>query len=273
MQVARAEPVPPHPAYVLAEPRRLDVTTAQVQPPHLVDDEAAQGRVGRVEEAALGLQVLQRQVVDRVEVAAIRVTGIGLGQQDVDRVPVGQERVLPVLPELTSGDGLDHPVHLDLVPGPVQLDQRQPVHLGGRGPEPGRGGEKLAQPGRVADGPGMIQAQFHGDRLGREERAEVEQVHGVGGQQRGRHRPRGRDRRGEFRGLLAEQPVRVLLEAAEIAVHAMTGLGQVGGGVLDRDGQMSQRLGQASRLADTAFVLAGRARGPRRGGLPGGAGS
>ena len=58
-EVIRAEPFPPHPQRVLAEPHRLDVPAAQVQSPYLVDDEAPQGRIGRVEEVALGLQMLQ----------------------------------------------------------------------------------------------------------------------------------------------------------------------------------------------------------------------
>ena len=47
----------------------------------------------------------------------------------------------------------------------------------------------------------------------------------------------------------------VLLKAAEVAVHAMAGLGQVGGGVLDGYGQMTQCPGQPSRLADAPLVL------------------
>ena len=60
MQVLPAEPFLPHPVDVLAEPGRLDVTSAEVQPSYLVDDEAPQGGVGCMEEVALGLQVLQR---------------------------------------------------------------------------------------------------------------------------------------------------------------------------------------------------------------------
>ena len=79
---------------------------------------------------------------------------------------------------------------------------------------------------------------------------------------------------GNLRELLAEQPVGVLREPGEVVVDALAGLGQVGGGVLDGDGQMTQRLGQPSRLADPPLVLV-RGEPPvhAEGRVPGGAGS
>ena len=83
-----AEPVPPHLQRILSELHRLDVAAAQVQSPHLVDDQAAQGRVGGVEEAAIGLKMLQGQVIDRVVATAVRVTRVGFGEQGIDGRPV-----------------------------------------------------------------------------------------------------------------------------------------------------------------------------------------
>ena len=139
LEILRTEPLPPHLKGVLPEPGRLGMAAAQLQPPHLVDDEAAQRRIAGVQEAAIGLEVLQRQVVGGVVGGPVRVTRVRLGQQGVRGRPVRQERVVPVLLQLSPRHGLDDPVHLDLVTGPVHLDQGQPVHLAGCGAEPRRG--------------------------------------------------------------------------------------------------------------------------------------
>ena len=199
VQVILAQPFPPHLQRVVAEPDGLDMPATQVQPPHLIDDETAQSRIGRVQEVVLGLQVLQGQIVDRVVAAPVGVARVGFGQQDVDRGPVGQERPGPVLPELAPGDELDDPVHLDLVPGSVHLDQRQPVHLDRRRTDPLRRGEKLTQTRRFADRRRVLEEQLYRDRLGGEERAQVEQMLGVLGQQRSRQGPGRRDRDGRVR--------------------------------------------------------------------------
>ena len=59
LEVLRTEPLPPDLEGILSEPGRLGMAAAQLQPPHLVDDEAAQLRIARVQEAAIGLEVLQ----------------------------------------------------------------------------------------------------------------------------------------------------------------------------------------------------------------------
>ena len=80
---------------LLPEPGRLGMAAAQVQPSHLVDDEAAQRRIAGLQEAAIGLEVLQRQVVDRVVGGPVGVTRVRLGQQGIRGRPVRQERLVP----------------------------------------------------------------------------------------------------------------------------------------------------------------------------------
>jgi len=85
----------------------------------------------------------------------------------------------------------------------------------------------------------------------------VEQVLGIWGQQAARHRPGARDRGGEIRirRLLAEQLMSVLRESDHVLFHALSGLSEVRGGVLDRDGQVAERRGQPPGLPDPLRVL------------------
>ena len=230
----------------------------------------AQGRVVRVEEAA-----------GRTQGAA--GTGRRPGrccpgpgcpgwtrQQRVGGRAVRAERVGPVVPEPALGDGLDYPVHLDQVPGAVHPGQRQPVQLAGGGAEPLRGGEELAQAGRIVDGPRVLQEQVRRDRLRREERAQVEQVLGVGGQQRGGHRPGGRDRGREV-GPSCSLSSRwaFSVEPGQVVLDALAGFREVRRGVLDRDGQVAERGGEPRGLAGPprVFVLGEPSRSARLGTL------
>ena len=129
------------------------------------------------------------------------------------------------------------------------------MQLGSRGAEPRRRGEKLTQLGRIADGLSVVKEKLPCDRLRREEGAEIEQVLRVRGQQRGGHRPGSRHRGREIRKLLAEEPVRIRVELREVVVDALLGLGEVGRGVFDGDGQMTECSRQPSRLAASPLIL------------------
>ena len=57
-------------------------------------------------------------------------------------------------------------MHLDQVPGTVDLRQGQPVQLACCGAEPLRRGEELPQSGWMVDARGVLQEELGGDRLG-----------------------------------------------------------------------------------------------------------
>ena len=72
LEVPFAEALPPHLKGVLAELHRLDMAAAQMQPPDLVDDERAQGWIVSVQEPVIGLEVLERKVIDLITAAVVR---------------------------------------------------------------------------------------------------------------------------------------------------------------------------------------------------------
>lgn len=76
LQVLLAQAIPPHLKGVLTELDRLDMAAAQVQPPDLIDDERAQGRILCAQEPLVGLEVLEGEVVDLVTAALIRIAGV-----------------------------------------------------------------------------------------------------------------------------------------------------------------------------------------------------
>jgi len=76
LEVALAEAFPPYAQRTLTELQRLDMGSAQPQSPYLIDDQVAQGCGIGVQEPVIGLEMLKRQIVDRVSAAVIRITRV-----------------------------------------------------------------------------------------------------------------------------------------------------------------------------------------------------
>src|SRR5262249_47389236 len=160
---------------ILSELHGLDVPAPQMQSSDLVDYQLTQSRAGGLEKAAVGLEVLQGQIVGRVIDTAIRVARIGCGEQVLNRRLVHRKHMRVVCTKPSHGVRLDYPVHLNLISGPVYFGQGKPVQQASRGVEPGRRGEKFAQFDRTVDRVRVLQEYVHGYRLGREKRAQIEQ--------------------------------------------------------------------------------------------------
>jgi hypothetical protein len=113
----------------------------------------------------------------------IGITRVGLGEQCVYGGAVCLKLIDVVFSESSLGNGLDYPVHLDQVPGSVNLRQGQPVQLIGRGAKTDRGGQELHQARWIIDVRRVPQEKLGRDRFRGEEGAQVEQVPRVVGKQ------------------------------------------------------------------------------------------
>ena len=241
--------VPPYLQSILAELHRLDMRAPQVQSPHLVDNEVTQRRVSSEQEPAIRLKMLEGQIVGRVAAALIGVTRVGFGQQRVHGVAVRIELIDVVFAESSLGDRLHHPVHLNHVPGGVNLRQGQPVQLTLRGAEARREDRNSAKPGGssmpvvscrkslAAIGSGEKNAH----RLNRcfasavstsFDNAQVPETWACGS---------------DVSVLLPEQVWAFCGEPREVFVDASLGLGEICGGMVDSDGQIAKFRRQPSR--------------------------
>jgi hypothetical protein len=115
----------------LAESHRLDMSAAQSQPTHLVDDKAAERGIPSAQESPTGFQMLKREVIRGVAAGVVRGTRVRRCQQRIDGGPVCVVQIPAILAKPSSGDGLNDPVHLDQVTGTVDFRECQPVELTG----------------------------------------------------------------------------------------------------------------------------------------------
>src|SRR5512146_473560 len=104
LQVGLSKALLPYSPGILAELHRLDMSAAQVQSAHLLDDQIPQGWIAGFQEPVVGFEMLKGQIVSDVIVRVIRIARARSGEQCIDGGPVAVEHFYRALAKPSLGN-------------------------------------------------------------------------------------------------------------------------------------------------------------------------